>query len=513
MINRLHKARAILTGQFDAQISRAIRDKELDITIEAYRYKWAAAIEPYYFTKRILNYRKLIHNPHYEMCQEMRYDTFRRVMRLRPRGIFKTTIYVIAKIIDLLIDNPNLNLLLVMNSSTNAQNVLSEIKSQMTTNEKFVYLYGNWSEGSPRWKSDSIVINRSKEQRKEGSVDAIGMDTKMTSRHYDWIFLSDVVDSVDRDSAAKRRDTMLFCSDVFDLVKDQKTPIWMDGTYWHFDDYYHYVVDELNEKLLQNGFEPFKTVIKPVHYSKELGDQPEKEGLLRHPELFDEQRLSQLMIEKGIVQYSAQYELKCLADKTQIFKRESMRIFKMAGIIKDKCRRVGYHDPALGESEKACFAPIVTGYIPNYDDVENNINKGDILIVDMYVERMAPSEGRRVMAKLHETHNYAVMGCESNGFQSVYAQSMVRIQIGEKMISVPIYPITNTGAKPARIESFEPYYTNGAVKFREDWRTAPNNYREGLSQLWNYPLDTYRDVPDALDGLMQTARQSTVTIG
>jgi predicted phage terminase large subunit-like protein len=254
-------------------------------------------------------------------------------------------------------------------------------------------------------------------------------------------------------------------------------------------------------------------VIKPVHFYKDFGDPIEKDGLLRYPDLFNEQRLAQLQIEKGIVQYSAQYELKCLADKTQIFKREAMHVFKMAGVIKDKCRRVGYHDPALGESEKACFAPIVTGYIPNYDDAENNICKGDILIVDMYVERMPPSEGRRVMAKLHELHNYAVMGCENNGFQSVYAQSMVRIQIGEKMISVPIYPITNTGAKPARIESFEPYYTNGAVKFRDDWRTAPNNYREGLSQLWNYPLDTYRDVPDALDGLMQTARQSTVMIG
>ncbi len=104
------------------------------------------------------------------------------------------------------------------------------------------------------------------------------------------------------------------------------------------------------------------------------------------------------------------------------------------------------------------------------------------------------------------------MGCERNGFQKVYADGLITIQLGNKTVRVPIYPILNDQSKSTRIESFEPYYTNGAVKFREDWRTAPNNYREGLSQLWNYPLDEYRDVPDALEGLIQTARQSNVSI-
>ncbi len=511
-MNNLKIAKLILSGQFDAQIGSIIKERDLDITVNDHRYKTAAAIEPYYFVKKILNYRKLIMNPHYEMCSEMRFDKDKRIMRLRPRGIFKTTIYVIAKIIDLLIINPNLNILIAMNSSTNAQNVLSEIKSHMTINERFTYLYGNWAEGSPRWKSDSIIVNRARELRKEGTIDAVGMDTKIVSRHYDWIFLSDVVDMQDRDSAAKRRDTRLFCSDVFDLVKDENTPIWIDGTYWHFDDYYHYVTEELNETLSKNGFQPFKVVIKPVHYRKKLGDPPELDGKLRYPQIFSESRINKLLIEKGIVQYSAQYELECLADKTQIFKRDAMHTFKMAGIIREKCRVIGYHDPALGESEKACFAPIITGYIADYDDAENNIKKGEILIVDMYVERLSPSEGKVVIAKLHDIHNYAIMGCERNGFQKVYADGLITIQLGNKTVRVPIYPILNDQSKSTRIESFEPYYTNGAVKFREDWRTAPNNYREGLSQLWNYPLDEYRDVPDALEGLIQTARQSNVSI-
>jgi len=504
MVNQITQINTVLSGRYDADIHAKIKADELPLTIEEYRYKYAAAKDPYYFVKKILKYDKLRLDTHWGMCQEMRFDRkkYKRILRLRPRRIYKTTIYNISGCLDMLVEDPESNILILMNNATNARNKLSEIKNQLELNARFKMLYGDWKEGSPRWQTESIITGKAKKRKAEGSIDAAGIDTGTTSRHYSWLKLDDLVDEEDRKSAAKRRDTKNSFEDAFDLVQDQNSGIEITGTPWHFDDLYHYIIEDLNPKLLKEGLETFHVVWEGVY-------QDDSETL-RYPEFFSEGVLKQLLIEKGIVSFSAQYLLKCLPDETQIFIKDNCHYFEMKYLDLDNCEIYGYHDPALGESEKACYAPVITGAIPNYSSEEGRFEKGDILIIAMNVERYTPTQGRKIIANLHKKYRYGIIGIEDNGFQKIYADSVLKVELEkDQWIYAPVEGITNSQGKTLRIESFERFYTPGVVKFRSDWQDAPDNYSEGLSQLWNYPLDDYRDVPDALAGLMQTINESS----
>lgn len=503
----LQEIKLVLAGERDAAIAAKIEKENLSISVEEFHYKWAAARDPYYFVKKILKYDKLRLDTHWTMCQEMRYDRkkYKRILRLRPRRIYKTTIYNISGCIDMLLEDPDANILILMNTATNAWNKLSEIKNQFELNVRFKALYGNWAVGAPRWQKESIIVNKSSKRKAEGSIDAAGIDTGLTSRHYSWLKLDDLVDERDRDSAAKRRDTRNAFEDAFDLVQDQDCGIEVTGTPWHFDDLYHYIIEDLNPKLEKDGLETFKVVWEGVYLQD--GET------LRYPNFFSQQVLKQLMVEKGIVSFTAQYVLKTLPDETQIFIKENCHYFHIKHLDLKNCSIYGYHDPALGESEKACYAPIITAAVPNYSSDEGNFENGDVLIIAMNVDRYTPTQAKKIMARLHQKYRYEIIGVESNGFQKLYADSAVKVELEkDQWTYVPIEPINNTQSKTLRIESFERYYTPGAVKFRSDYRDAPDNYAEGLSQLWNYPLDDYRDVPDALAGLMQTINESNPSI-
>lgn len=504
----------ILGGHYDFIIARRIKQENLKISIEEYRWKWAAALSPYYFVKRVLGYTKLQRDPHERMCVSMRNDwrQHKKIVRIQPRGIFKTTIYVIAGCIDRLCENPNEKILVGMNNATNARMKLNEIKGILEKNTRFRLLYGDWVKNAPRWQADSITIARARQVSAEGSIDAVGIDTRVTSRHYSRIILDDIVDREDRFSAAKRRETLEFFREVWNLVRDKnETPIEISGTRWHFDDLFAYIAEELNPELIAAGLEPFYIICEPVYY--EVGEADHQPGELRYPAVFTEEVLRQLKINEGAVMFATQYLLKPVPDETQIFRKEAARYYDSLYLQRERCRVIGYHDPGLGETAKACYTPIITAYIPDYDDPVHGIEKGCLLVEEMRVDRYTVSQAQAAMLAAYQQHRHEVMGVERNGFQKVYADSLLRLETAPGVYAyLPIYAVTNTQSKQARIEAFEKYYTAGTVRFRSDWQTAPYDYREGLSQLWNYPMDDYRDVPDALAGLVDLANMGQVFI-
>jgi len=51
--------------------------------------------------------------------------------------------------------------------------------------------------------------------------------------------------------------------------------------------------------------------------------------------------------------------------------------------------------------------------------------------------------------------------------------------------------------KYARIQSIEPYYSNGQLLFSKVWN---QNYPEHVDQMLGYPIASHDDGPDALEG-------------
>lgn len=154
-----------------------------------------AKADLYYLTKIVLGYTKLVPHVHLPMCRFAdRAKAMRRLM-LMPRTHFKTTIWTIAQTIKDVINDPNVTILMIADTGTNASRFMREIQQHFEMNEVFRWLF---SEIIPEnfnttiWSQTEMVVPRDRICR-EPTVDAIGALGGSESRHYDIIRADDLI--------------------------------------------------------------------------------------------------------------------------------------------------------------------------------------------------------------------------------------------------------------------------------------------------------------------------------
>lgn len=484
--------------------------------------KWLADHDDFYRFKYIYGFNLLDDNTHREFVEYTSNSKTSRAARFWPRLTYKTTIGVIGGCIEELRKNPDMAILVAMNSGTNAARSLSEIKSVLN-HPRFIKYYGSWLHGSPRDQQYSLIINRRKRAQKSGSIDVIGKDSRSTSQHYDLIIYDDIVDENDRDSLAEREDTIRFFTDTVDLLNPGGR-IRMYGTFWHHEDCYQHLIDKvnplLNEEFAKGNREsqPYDIIITPA-----IDD----DGNLNFPAVLSQERLDRLRVEKGIHSYMAQQMLKPLSETATTFLRDNCHFFDF-DIYQENLGEYdiyGACDPALGKSDGGCYTAIGSVLI-------NEIGEMCIFDADMGIRR--PSELVDCIIEKDAVFFYRDFGLESNAAQSLYGdlldakikeinlrihlERLKRQEVGagsepERTVRfVPYTPINNTENKDSRIKMSEGPYTAGHIKFRRDWRTAPNNYQEFCKQVWNYPQSTYKDGPDMLQMLYRIAFGGSINV-
>lgn len=152
--------------------------------------------------KYMLGYEKITKDVHKEWCDNLEevIKTRKRIMRLKPRGTYKTTIYDVSFVIDRLLDDyvkhdGKFTLRILITSATNdlAEQILSEIKEQLTKNENIKQFFTDFGNDNPisRDNQQEVVLNP-RIVKKEPNLKARGALAALTSEHYDIIILDDV---------------------------------------------------------------------------------------------------------------------------------------------------------------------------------------------------------------------------------------------------------------------------------------------------------------------------------
>ena len=152
--------------------------------------------------KYMLGYEKITEDVHKEWCDNLEeaIKTHKRIMRLKPRGTYKTTIYNVSFVIDRLLDDyvkhdGKFTLRILITSATNdlAEQILSEIKEQLTKNENIKQFFADFGNDNPitRENQQEIILNP-RIIKKEPNLKARGALSAMTSEHYDIIICDDV---------------------------------------------------------------------------------------------------------------------------------------------------------------------------------------------------------------------------------------------------------------------------------------------------------------------------------
>jgi len=149
------------------------------------------------------------------------------------RGSMKTsTITEFGSIMDLS-RYPDHRIAIVKKTYTSASESVRNIANLMMTPDVHDFLEDMWG----KWKFDTlkegkIKISAKKTNTKEVSIEALGIDSSFTGRHYDRIVFDDIIDLDDRLSQAEREHTKIAVGEFMANIIDPGGHVLAVGTPW-----------------------------------------------------------------------------------------------------------------------------------------------------------------------------------------------------------------------------------------------------------------------------------------
>jgi hypothetical protein len=153
------------------------------------------------------------------------------------RGSYKTTAITEIGSIIKLAKEPDARIAIVKKTFTNAAESVRNIANIMMLPDVYAFLEDMWGP----WKFTTLKdgkFNLSVKQTKtqQGSMEALGADSRFTGKHFDFIMIDDLIDLDDRLSEAEREHTNTVINELFSNVIDPGKHIGATGTFWHKKD-------------------------------------------------------------------------------------------------------------------------------------------------------------------------------------------------------------------------------------------------------------------------------------
>lgn len=154
-----------------------------------------------YFQRHILNTDPSFIRPH-QLDWANSFEQYQNVMLLAPRENLKSatlTSYLLWRILY----NPNLRVLIVTISDSQASGMLSRIKTILETNSTIKQLFGD-VKGNGVWSAEGLTLKRSSIFT-EPTIKAVGIGTASVGSRCDLLICDDLLDSTKADSPAERQ--------------------------------------------------------------------------------------------------------------------------------------------------------------------------------------------------------------------------------------------------------------------------------------------------------------------
>jgi len=248
--------------------------------------------DTYYLCRYILGYDKLNSRFHKELARFHDRWLFHPQINLHPRGHYKTTILTVAGSIRLLLLDPNMTILILMNTQENARKVAKEIKRHFIDNPKFRALYPEHATSMRRQEGQSNAFTtpaRTKSWIRSQSIEASSLSQRTTSNHYLHIKYDDIVDDKNTTTSELMADNYEAYTASLSLCDGQTSAglPWhhLQGTRWHLADTY-------NQLLERQKISPaFKVLITSAYYERPNPVTGAEERTILFPEEFSWERL------------------------------------------------------------------------------------------------------------------------------------------------------------------------------------------------------------------------------
>jgi hypothetical protein len=136
-----------------------------------------------YFMGKIIGYEDLADGLHWEMAKWIQ-SSHKRKVGVAPRDHLKTSVWTIADTMRVISGSEDERILIRSSTTPNAVNLVHKIKDIAESNTLWRRLYPKRvPDGKGRWRDDALDFPR-KNEYPEASIEAMGMETTLASRHY-----------------------------------------------------------------------------------------------------------------------------------------------------------------------------------------------------------------------------------------------------------------------------------------------------------------------------------------
>lgn len=252
------------------------------------QFKEYAERNLYAFAKGVLGLDRLNNTLHLDVCNWLQGVPPYRKNLLIPRDHLKSSIVSGALPIHMLIqpketniykpgeEGRNTRILLATETIKLSSAQLRWIQNKMDTNEILRALWPHcvWSNGrkdSPKWTEEVLVIPRSENYR-EGSIEAVGVGTAITGRHYTAHIFDDLVTFEASRSELVMGEAISWFKASRALMDDVDTGLeWTIGTKWAVYDLYSEIANDPSVECRSMGMVVDGKIIFPRPPGKNYG--------------------------------------------------------------------------------------------------------------------------------------------------------------------------------------------------------------------------------------------------
>ena len=457
----------------------------------------------FFLCKVILGYKDMNARVHGPMCNFSDQTlSYLRRLKLMPRTHFKTTVWTIGESIRDIITDPNIRILMIADTSRNAERFLQEVQQHFQFNEVFRWLYKDIipeNFNTVRWSTTEMIVNRSLIAR-EPTIDAIGALGGSESRHYNIIRADDLITEKAIRSDVEMDKIIDWAGGLESLLIDQhKDRIDYVGSRKKKGDLYEHVIKNY-------GFDEEPVDMGP--YAHKMGDlavftRQAEEGDPPRP-IFPE-KISQKFLRRlrrtHPQRYHAQYANSPKGSGLNVFDESWIRYYNWNGqkvqlihegeLVKEVSPydydRFLLFDPAVAEKQKNSMqAQIVLCIVDSY-----------WVVLETRIGHYTPDEAVDNLFELQEKWALNFMSIERRGFQG-----WVKFWVDEKAeregkpyLPILLWPPEGDPraqwAKTEHIRGLQPYVRSNLLWIHEDMM-------ELRDQLEFYPNVRHDDGLDCL---------------
>jgi len=362
--------------------------------------------------------------------------------------------------------------LIIGASSTAAEENLENVKTELEDNEHLIDDFGDLK-GST-WKNDKIVLANGT------CIMARGAGASMRGvRHRqhrpDMVVMDDILKDEAAESKTQRDKLFRWCKRVVIPLGKKIFLLWIN-TIFHEDDLVCRLLAEIKDGQHPNWI--------GLRFSCWKKDRPEEGPLW--PEHWPIEDLLEREGDVGSSAFATEYRNEPISEKERKFKKDWFIYFDPNEItVKKLLKRMQADDPATGVHD---LSTIVSGGT----DVD-----GIIYVWDAWGEDCSETRYiEQIIMKFLFFRPFRIL-FESVAFQKIYKKFILK-ESARLGVYLPIYEITPKGTqKEIRIKKLAPLIENGIIQFH------PQNCKDLIDQLYNWPKHTYDDLPDALAYLVE----------